>query len=336
MPFLDRVSNGLLQARAQQALASRNAALLGRNADAAVGRGVFRSAAEPDTAVQPGAMCGAAGCNSGWLNSWKSRRRPYFEEEWACGGRCLQALVRASVRREAGDADMDESFAPHRHRVPLGLVLLAQGWITHAQLQTALEAQRAQGQGRIGDWLIERCGVPVECVTRGLGVQWNCPVLSLDGFSPSAMALVMPPPLADELGLLPVRVAGKRLLYLAFEGSLNAAAALAVERMSGLPVESALLGERDFAEARTALRQAEAVSLQRSTVPHQDALCEAMARVIEQRQPIASRMVRIKNFYWLRLWLESGARRGIGDLPPDSQDVEDHLFSIGMNRTALN
>ena len=31
--------------------------------------------------------------------------------------------------------------------------MLAQGWITHPQLQKALELQRANGTGRIGDWL---------------------------------------------------------------------------------------------------------------------------------------------------------------------------------------
>lgn len=340
MPFLDRVSGGLSQARAQQAFAARNAApnatLQGRNADSTIGRDFYQPVAAPLPPVQTGVICGAPGCSSGWLNAWKKRRRPYFEEEWACSGRCLQALVRAAVRREVGDNDVDRSLAPHRHRVPLGLVLLAQGWITHAQLQTALEAQRAGGQRRIGDWLVERCGIPAERVTRGLGVQWNCPVLSLEGFSPAAMALVMPPPLAVELDVVPVRTAGKRLLYLAFEGSMNAAGALAVERMSGLPVESGLLGERDFAQARAAIQQVDAVPLERSTVPHQDALCEAIARAIEQRQPVASRMVRIKNFYWLRLWLESGARMGIGDLPPDSQDVEDHLFSIASIKSVLH
>ena len=65
--------------------------------------------------------------------------------------------------------------------MPLGLVLLAQGWITHPQLQAALEAQKASGQGRIGDWLQQSCGLPEERVTRGLGVQWSCPVLALDG-----------------------------------------------------------------------------------------------------------------------------------------------------------
>ena len=237
--------------------------------------------------------------------------------------------MRRAVRREVGDAGSDESIARHRHRIPLGLVLLAQGWITHAQLQAALKAQRASGEGRIGDWLIEGCGLSADRVTRGLGVQWNCPVLSLDGFSPSSMALVMPPALAVQLGLIPVRTAGRSLLYMGFATCMNAAAALAVERMSGLRVESGLLAEPDFTQACASLKRADAAPLHRATVPNQDALCEAVARAIEQRQPVAARLVRVQQFYWLRLWLENGARSGVGDVQPDSQDVEDHLFSIG-------
>ena len=45
--------------------------------------------------------------------------------------------------------------------------MLAQGWITHPQLQKALEAQRENGTGRIGDWLISECGLEAEQITRG-------------------------------------------------------------------------------------------------------------------------------------------------------------------------
>ncbi len=46
---------------------------------------------------------------------------------------------RGPVPREQASA---HPVAAHRHRVPIGLVLLAQGWITHDQLKHALEAQR--------------------------------------------------------------------------------------------------------------------------------------------------------------------------------------------------
>ena len=87
------------------------------------------------------------GVSSGWAMPWRNRRRPIFEGQWGCGGRCVLAMVQAAVRRELGDTQ----YLPRRLRigirVPLGLVMLAQGWITHPQLQRALAAQRESGAG---------------------------------------------------------------------------------------------------------------------------------------------------------------------------------------------
>ncbi len=143
---------------------------------------------------------------------------------------------------------IEAAVAPHRHRVPLGLLMLAQGWITPPQLRHALEAQRQNGTGRIGEWLIAECGLETEQITRGLSMQWNCPVLSADGFSPEAMALVMPGIFVEQFGMLPLRIAGGRILYLAFEDGLDASAALAVEQMTGLKCESGILNEVQFGQ----------------------------------------------------------------------------------------
>jgi hypothetical protein len=273
--------------------------------------------------------CGARGCTGGWTPPWKKRHRPVFEQEWGCGSRCLAKLVAAAVRRESSDGSQTQRDQPHRHRVPLGLVLLAQGWITHPQLRAALEAQRAGGGGRIGDLLQQSCGLEDERIARGLGVQWNCPVLATGSFSPTAMALVMPRRLVAEFGLVPLRVAGSSLLYLAFEEQMDAVTALSVERMSGLKVESGLLAASDFASARQGVLEAEAIPVEMKLVPDRDALTAAVVKVLEQRQPLASRLVRVHQYYWLRLWLESGAMAGAGNLPTSTEDVEDYLFLIG-------
>jgi len=275
-------------------------------------------------------LCGAQGCASGWMAPWKNRRRPIFEQEWGCSGRCLASLVKAAVQREIGDSGRAEEGGPHRHRVPLGLVLLAQGWITHPQLQTALEAQRANGRGRIGDWLTQGCGLEEEHITRGLGAQWNCPVLAMDGFSPTAMALVMPKRFVAEFGLVPLRVAGSSLLYLAFADRMNAATALGVEQMSGLQVESGLLTGSQFETARTSILEADAVPVQMTQVSDRDGLTAGIVRALEQRQPLAARLVRVHQYYWLRMWLETGAMSGIANLPPGPEDVADYLFVIGQ------
>jgi len=320
MPILGKFGGGFLPSRVEQALAVRDTAVFSTT-------GNRRRAPKADGGDR---ICGASTCSGAWVAPWKNRRRPIFEQEWGCSSRCLTSLVKAAVRREIGDSiEMQEDNQPHRHRVPLGLVLLAQGWITHPQLQAALQAQRESGRGRIGDWLTQSCGLDEERITRGLGVQWNCPVLALDGFSPAAMALVMPKRFVAEFGLVPLRLAGSSLLYLAFQERTDAATALGVEQMSGLRVESGLLHGSAFESARASLLAADAVPVQMKMVRDRDALTAEIVSALEDRQPIATRLVRVHRYYWLRMWLETASQNGTGNVPPSAEDVEDYLFMIG-------
>lgn len=274
-------------------------------------------------------VCAAEGCNSTWRMPWKNRTRPVFEDEWGCSAKCIQKIVMRSVRRETGDGMDDGDATPHRHRVPLGLVLLAQGWITHPQLRAALDAQRQSGQGRIGDWLAEGCGLDHQRITRGLGLQWNCPVFTTDGFTPSAMALVMPKRFVVEFGLIPLRIAGRSVLYLASKDNLDAASALAVEQMTGMKVESGLLVDARFTDARSRILAADSVPVTMGNATDTESLALRISRRLEQSGPIASRLVRIHQYYWLRTWMESSAFSGTGTLPAGIEDVRDHLFTIG-------
>jgi len=271
-------------------------------------------------------VCGSVECAGSLPAPWRSRKRPVFEEQWGCSGRCVLSMVRAAIRREAGDGGVGAPVQ-HRHRVPLGLVLLAQGWITHPQLQAALEAQRSRG-GRIGERLVEDCGLEAEQITRGLSMQWSCPVLSANGFSPREMALVAPRVLVKEFGLLPLRVAGGRILYVGFEDRLDAVAALALEQMTELKVESGLVPTEEYEAARRNLFECEGVQVKTDTVAEADALAGRVTAILEQKQPVASKLVRIHQYYWLRLWLEAGAKGGPGTLPRDREDVLDYVFTV--------
>jgi hypothetical protein len=324
MPILDRITGGLLNARVQQAMSARDAALYQGD--------IYQPAPEltPETAAR---ICGANDCTNPWVKPWKSRKRPIFEDDWGCSSRCLQTIVRSAVRREVGEGGAASAELPHRHRVPLGLVLLAQGWITHPQLQKALDAQRASGQGRIGEWLAQSCGLPEEQIVRGLGVQWSCPVLAMEGFSPAAMALVVPKRFIAEFGLVPLRVAGSSILYLAFLDRLNAAAAFGVEQMTGLKVESGLLPQKQFETVRAAVLAADGVPAGVSLVADADELTAKIVSSLERRQPVAARLVRIHQYYWLRTWLETGALSGVGQIPRSSEDVEDQLYLVGESHS---
>lgn len=274
-------------------------------------------------------ICGSADCAGGWTMPWRSRRRPIFEEQWGCSGRCVLAIVRDALRREIAHGAADAAATPHCHRVPLGLLMLSQGWITPPQLRRVLEAQRQNGTGRIGEWLIAECGLEAEQITRGLSMQWNCPVLSVEGFSPEAMALVMPKIFVERFGLMPLRIAGSRILYLAFEDHLDASSSLAIERMTGLTVESGILNEVQFRAARSRLLECDAIETKLESVSDADTLGGRITAILEQKQPTASRLVRLHHYYWLRLWLESGTVGKLGRFPVSGEDMCDYVFTIG-------
>jgi len=274
-------------------------------------------------------VCGNAACQSAWTLPWKSRRRPVFEEKWACSGKCLLTMVKAAIRREISDGRRDGVEIQHRHRLPLGLVMLSQGWITHPQLQRALEAQRSEGVGRIGDWLVSECGLEAEAVTRGLSVQWGCPVLTTEGFSPTAMAMALPRVFIERFGILPLRIAGSRILYVGFEERLDASSAFAAEQMNGLRTESGVVADARFREARERLLECKFAPVTECRVPDGDTLAKAIATVIDRRQTASSRLVRLRQYYWLRTWTAGGGYPRAGNLPARADDAGDYLFTIG-------
>jgi len=277
-------------------------------------------------------MCAAQGCNA-LGRFWKRTGRPMLDGKWACGRACLVKLVEAAVWRELGDSSLADTTVAHRHRVPLGLVLLAQGTITQDQLQQALRVQESAGHGRIGEWLVKICGIDQKEILRALGVQWNCPVLATTGFDPRKMALVMPNRLRERLGVLPMRVAGGRILYLAAEERMNASAAFALERMTGLNVESGLLPSSEMLEGAARIGACQPVECLEMAVKNSSAVVEAVASAIMQAQPIASRLVRLHEFFWVRMWLERGsmdAKGRQGTLPATGEDVVDLLYRTGV------
>lgn len=271
------------------------------------------------------AHCAVAGCTA-QMKFWKRSGRPVFEGMWACERGCAKKIVAASIRRQMANA-IDAPVAPvHRHRIPLGLVLLDRGVITHLQLRQALEAQRAAGYGRIGDWIITLFGVSEEEIMRAVGIQWNRPVLSLGDFAAEAMALVMPEDLRAQLRVLPLRVAARKILYVAFENEMNAAAVAAIERMSGLRVEGGLLAKEEFNRAAEQIAAARSVRVSEDRVRDTNQLAELVVEELWREQPMASRLVAVQGTWWLRMWLERGAAAAQGMLPATGEDVVDVLF----------
>jgi hypothetical protein len=274
--------------------------------------------------AMPGGLfttCANPACSTGWLQIWRSRSSPMFEGGWNCSPACTGDRLQAAVSREMdGRGVLAET---HRHRVPLGLLMLEQGWITQAQLRSALEGQRAHQAGRLGHWLMVREGVSEQLVTRALGLQWSCPVLPLDLHDPEGLSPLLPRLFVDAFGALPLRIVAGKLVYLGFEDRLDSAVALALERMSGLRVESGLVAGSHFRPAHSRMLEAKYPSVELLEASSEPALVRALTRAVERTKPVESRLVRVHDCLWLRMW----RRRQTGHVP-DPSSVQDMICTI--------
>ena len=279
--------------------------------------------------------CMNVDCKTSWLRLWRRRNVPRFEGQWACSANCMRVLIEDAVERELGDG---APFEPqkHRHRIPLGLLMLSQGWITQEQLQRALNAQReAGGKARIGKWLMQQCDLSEEQVTRALSMQWGCPVLSLTGHQPETVSTLIPRLLLDTYGMVPLRNGSSRLAYLAFEDRLDSSVALAVERMSGIHIEAGVVTASQFLRVHERMMRAPFPKAQLMEAKSSGTVAEAIAGVIERVRPHQAKLVRMHRYFWLRVWHQPAPsvstahlQTGPLHLVPRIHQVEDVLIRL--------
>ena len=275
------------------------------------GSGILRTCANPQ-------------CGSGWLRLWRGREAPIFEGGWCCSAACTRARVEAALGRvmDARGPARDT----YRHRIPLGLAMLEQGWITQGELRTALAAQRTAGSGRLGEWLVRQRSSSEERVTRALGLQWGCPVLSMEFHNPEDLTALLPRLFIDAFGALPLRVAAGKILYLGFEDRVDPALALATERMTGLHVEAGLVQGSLFQLAHARALESRFPSVELIEAATEQALAVALANALEEWRPVEARLARIHDCIWLRIW----RRRQAGPVA-ESGSIRDLIASTAAH-----
>jgi len=294
------------------------------------------SAATPSSAeARPGQLppggrlgilrtCANPICASGWLRFWRSREAPVFESGWCCSPECTQARLEAALRREMDARGAERET--HRHRIPLGLAMLERGWITQSQLRAALAAQRNAGSGRLGEWLVRQRSASEELVTRALGLQWGRPVLSMDFHNPGNLTALLPRLFIDAFGALPLRVAAGRILYMGFEDRVDAALALATERITGLRVETGLVQSTFFRPAHARALEAQFPAVELIEAATEQALALVLTKALETMRPVEARLSRVHDCFWLRIW----RRRQAGALP-ESDSIRDLIASTASH-----
>ncbi len=267
--------------------------------------------------------CSNPRCASGKLKLWRSRT-PVFEGGWCCSPACTRAQVELALSREMGlHRAAPEIRSP---RIPLGLVMLEQGWISAFELRTALEAQRNAGAGRLGHWLVRQRSASEDLVTRALGLQWSCPVLGVEYYDAQAMTPLLPRLFVDAFGALPLRVSAGGILYLGFEDRPDPVLALVVGRMTGLRVETGLVPEAVFRPAHTGLLAERFPRVSLMEAVSESALADALLKAIDRNRPVGSRLVRVHDCIWFRMWLRPQTGRC-----PALGAVEDLICSIAVH-----
>ena len=156
-----------------------------------------------------------------------------------CAPQCFENAARECFSRACSSA---VAALPVQHRIPLGLLMLSRGQLTHRQLRAALDAQQAGGQRRIGEWLEKLGFVTEQEVTTALGLQWACPVLAWKTQGDSGCGRMLPYRLLERFRMLPVKfVAASRVFYVAFCEGIDYPALYAIEQMLDCRTEACLI-----------------------------------------------------------------------------------------------
>jgi hypothetical protein len=160
-------------------------------------------------------------------------------------------------------------------------------------------------------------------VTRALALQWSCPVLSPEPQDAAALTFAIPRLFLDAFGALPLPAVAGGLIYLGFEQSLDPVLAFAVGRMAGMRVESGIVPSTHFRTSMSRMLQQKFPPVQLAEAISPEAAAHLLARSIERFQPVASRLVRVRDCVWLRM-----RQRSASPIPQISS-ISDVICSIG-------
>ena len=175
--------------------------------------------------------CGLTSCpspKSPWTRLCRPPTGTLLQGVFYCKPKCLETALIAQLARLYPLAPA----ATPSNRIPLGLLMVARGWLTHEQVVTALAAQQSARSGKIGDWF-EKLGFATEQqVTSALGLQWGCPVASAPDAAAIAPVGRIPLGIMEAFQMIPLHfVSTTNTLYIAFGERVDHAALYTIEKV---------------------------------------------------------------------------------------------------------
>jgi hypothetical protein len=218
---------------------------------------------------------------------------------------CLERALTDTLRQSRPIPATHSRSVSTSHRLPLGLLLLSRQQLTVEQLRTGLEAQRAAGHGRIGQWLQTLGFVSEQQVTAALARQWSCPMLrSGTTLSGSNHLPQIPLLLLNSFGMMPVSfVEATATLYVAFGEGIDYGLLNSIERMLECRTEACLVNPSVLRKSLVALAERGG---QTEVVFESVADAYEFARIIRSYADRVSaseiRMVSCQPYIWVRLY----------------------------------
>jgi hypothetical protein len=250
--------------------------------------------------------CAACGSSGGLLDHLRRRGNGIqLHARWCCSPECFEHATRREFNQLL--SRQQTPGLEHRHRMPLGLLLLSHGVIDRLQLESALTAQRRAGHGRIGEWL-QKLGYATEReITRALSVQWGCPMLRSTGLQPSPEYFI-PSPLSTLYGVIPVHyAAATRKLYMAFSSRIDRSLLYATGQMLECDTEACVIGESLINRELESMRRSVEAEIVFDSAQSSTEMARICCSYALQLRANHMRLARCGHYLWTRFRRPTGA-----------------------------
>lgn len=274
-----------------------------------------------------GVACALPGC-AGPKNIWqrlRSRRLGTFiDGKFYCQPKCLERAVIEQISRLRTWTPP----APRPNRIPLALLMVARGKLTHYEAQAALEAQRRAGYGKIGDW-IEKLGFANEHeVTAALALQWGCPLLASFNLASIHSHGAIPLPILEACQMLPANFAAStNTLYMACGERVDHAALYGIEKMLSCRTLACVADRRKIARQLESMRLSGRPGDVEFVTRDPGEMARITSSYVNRVAPREVRLGRIGYFIWLRLHGRNGATNLVFNLQPATPPIRMPRFA---------
>ncbi len=246
------------------------------------------------------ADCASPACAESKKNWPRFRGQPgtLLNGKFCCHRQCLEMVLTSQLSHLLA---MTQPVPPP-NRIPLGLLMVARGKLTHIEVRAALDAQHRAGGGKIGDWF-EKLGFATEQdVTAALALQWGCPVASSFDLTSVDLPGSIPLSILAAFQMIPVNyAAATSTLYLAFGERVDHAALYAIERTLNCRTQPCVARRKSVARRLESMGRLNHPNDVEFVTRDLSEIVRITLSYINRLRPEKIRASRIGSFIWLRL-----------------------------------